>query len=154
MALREIRIEGDEILEKISKPVVEVNDGIRQLADDMLETMYNAGGVGIAAVQVGVLRRMFVLDASEDNNEPMVLINPEIISSGGLHSDQEACLSVPGLAGDVDRPKTAVVKFLDRDGNPQQMRFDERMSVIVHHEMDHLNGILYTERAKDVYEVE
>jgi len=154
MALREIRIDGDEILSKTSKPVVAVDEKINILIDDMLETMYNAGGCGLAAVQVGVLRRVFVMDDSEDGDSPVVVINPEVIIAKGKQEGQEACLSVPGYAGDVTRPKFVDVKYLNRKGQEVEGRFEDRLCIIFHHELDHLNGILYTERASEVYEVE
>ena len=154
MALREIRIDGDEILTKTSKPVAVVDDKIKALVDDLLETMYNAGGCGLAAVQVGVLRRVFVMDDSEENDNPIVVINPEVMGSRGKQEGQEACLSVPGYAGDVVRPRFVNVKYLDREGSTVETRFTDRLCIIFHHELDHLNGILYTERASDVYEVE
>ncbi|MCL2753712.1 MAG: peptide deformylase [Defluviitaleaceae bacterium] len=154
MALREIRIDGDEILRKISKPVAVVDEKINMLIDDMLETMYNVGGVGLAAVQIGVLRRIFVMDDSENGDSPIILINPEIISVKGEQEGQEACLSVPGYAGEVLRPKVVDVKYLNRDGIEVQSRFEDRQCVIFHHELDHLDGILYTDRASEVYEMQ
>ncbi|MBP3900031.1 MAG: peptide deformylase, partial [Blautia sp.] len=101
MALRTIRTEGDAVLEKICRPVKEITPRIRQLIEDMLDTMYDASGVGLAAPQVGVLRRIAVIDVSEDNSNPVILINPEVIERSGEQTGEEGCLSVPGMSGQV-----------------------------------------------------
>ena len=144
MALRTIRTEGDEVLSKICKPVKEMTPRIRQLIDDMLETMYEASGVGLAAPQVGVLRRIAVIDASEEGNEPVVLINPEIIEKDGTQTGEEGCLSVPGKAGKVTRPQHVKVRSLDMDMNEVIYEGEDLKARAFCHEIDHLDGKLYT----------
>ena len=150
MALRTIRIVNDDILHKVSRPVLQVNDKIRQLLDDMLETMYHAGGVGLAAVQVGILRRLLVIDISENGDSPLEFINPEIVSHKGSQTVWEGCLSIPGQSGKVVRPAVTVVRALDRFGQPFEMRCDDQLAVALNHEMDHLDGILYTQKALEI----
>ncbi|MDR2167879.1 MAG: peptide deformylase [Clostridiales bacterium] len=152
MALRQIRIDPDDILFKKSKPVAVVDDKIKGLVSDMLETMYHSEGVGLAAVQVGILRRILVIDVSDEGDQPIVLINPEVLHSEGVQKEQEACLSVPGLIGVVERPKTTVVKGLNRHGEEYEINADGFLAVALHHEIDHLDGILYTEKAVELYE--
>ena len=150
MALRTIRIVNDDILHKVSRPVVQVNDKTRQLLDDMLETMYHAGGCGLAAVQVGILRRLLVIDVSEENNRPLEFINPEVVSHKGSQTVWEGCLSIPGQSGKLVRPAVTVVRALDRFGQPFEMRCDGQLAVALNHEMDHLDGILYTQKALEI----
>ena len=150
LALRKIRKIGDNILLKVSKPVENVDDKIRQLLDDMLETMYDVGGAGLAAVQVGVLRRVAVVDTSEERNNPIELINPQIISSEDSQEDWEGCLSIPGQTGLVERPMVTVVQALNRNGREFEHRFEGRAAVCVNHELDHLDGVLYTTKAKQI----
>ena len=150
MALRKIRKVGDDILLKVSKPVHEVDDKIRQLLDDMLETMYDVGGAGLAAVQVGVLRRVAVIDTSEERNCPIELVNPSIISNEGCQEDWEGCLSILGQSGLVERPMATVVQALDRHGCQVEHRFEGRAAVCANHELDHLDGILYTTKAIEI----
>jgi len=150
MALRTVRVVNDDILHKVSRPVVQVNDKTRELLDDMLETMYHAGGVGLAAVQVGVLRRMLVIDISEEGNEPHEFINPEIISHKGSQIVWEGSLSIPGQSGKLVRPTVTVVRALDRHGQTFEMRCDGQLAVALNHEMDHLDGILYTQKATEI----
>jgi len=154
MALRKLRIVGDDILHKVSKPVKNVDDKTRELAYDMLETMYNAGGVGLAAVQVGVLKRILVMDISEENDAPIVMINPEIIHSGGEQEGREGCLSIPGKTGCVVRPAITLARALDSLGNEFELKMEERLAVVFAHELDHLNGILYTEKATDIQDLQ
>ena len=147
MALRTLRIAQDDILHKVSRPVVQVNDKTRQLLDDMLETMYHAGGVGLAAVQVGILRRLLVIDVTEEGTNPLEFINPEIVWQKGTQIGWEGCLSIPGKSGKVERPAITVVRAIDRFGQPFEMRCDGQLAVALNHEMDHLDGILYTQKA-------
>ncbi|WP_138268867.1 peptide deformylase [Anaerofustis stercorihominis] len=144
MALRTIRTKEDEILRKKSKEVKKITPRTLELIDDMLETMYDAEGVGLAAVQVGVLRRVVVIDIGEG---PVVLINPEIIDkSEKEYLEIEGCLSVPGEQGFVFRPEEVTVKALDRDGKEQIIESKERFfSKAICHELEHLDGILYTD---------
>lgn len=151
MALRNIVREGDPILRKECRPVGEVNDRIQVIIDDMIETMRDACGVGLAAPQVGIMRRIFVAEPEPDR--VYVFINPEITLREGEVEGEEGCLSVPGYAGMVTRPEIIEINGLDRDGNPQEFRFEGFDAVVMCHEYDHLNGILYTDKATDVYEI-
>ena len=146
MALRNIRLFGDEILEKKTKPVKENNGKLQILIDDMLETMHNADGVGLAAPQVGVLKRLVVVDVSDDGDDPYVLINPEVIYEEGEQTGTEGCLSYPGMAGMVTRPKKVKIKALDRNFNEYVLEGEDLLARAVMHELDHLEGHIYTER--------
>lgn len=152
MALRNI-VERDgadsETLHKKCRPVDEVNDRIRVMLDDMVETMRQAGGVGLAAPQVGILRRIFVAEPEPD--EVYYFVNPEIVKTEGSQESQEGCLSVPGYIGIVDRPESITIRGLDRDGNPQEFEFEGFPATVMCHEYDHLDGILYTEKARNVH---
>jgi len=150
MALRTVRIVNDDILHKVSRPVVQVNDKTRQLLDDMLETMYHAGGVGLAAVQIGVLRRLLVIDISDNGDKPYEFINPEVISHKGSQTGWEGCLSIPSQSGLVTRPATTVVRALDRFGQPFEIRCEGQLAVVLNHELDHLDGIVYTQKATEI----
>ncbi|MBO4590932.1 MAG: peptide deformylase [Eubacterium sp.] len=153
MAIRNIRVDGDEVLRKKCKPVEKMTERLSTLIDDMFETMYEANGVGLAAPQVGVLRRIVVIDVMDDN--PLVLINPEIVEQDGEQIGPEGCLSLPGLQGDVARPNHVVCKALDRDMNPITVEGEELLARAICHELDHLDGILYKDLAIDgVYKVE
>ena len=154
MALRRLRHKGDSILHKVSKPVELIDGKIQQLVDDLLETMYGEAGVGLAAVQVGVLRRVLVLDVSEERDQPIVIINPVVVSHEGEQTGKEACLSVKGFTGLVSRPMVTVVRGLDRHGEEFELRAEEFMAVALNHELDHLDGILYTEKASELYNAE
>ncbi len=152
MALRNI-VERDgadsETLYKKCRSVDEVNDRIRVMLDDMVETMRQAGGVGLAAPQVGILRRIFVAEPEPD--EVYYFVNPEIVKTEGSQESQEGCLSVPGYIGIVDRPERITIRGLDRDGNPQEFEFEGFPATVMCHEYDHLDGILYTEKARNVH---
>lgn len=150
MALRNIFVEGDDILNKKCKTVTEVNDRVREQLDDMLETMRDQMGVGIAAPQVGLLKRMCIIEPEEGN--VIYLINPEILGKVGEQEGYEGCLSVPGLIGKVKRPLSIKVNALDRDGIMQQYTFTDFEAVVASHEIDHLDGILYTSKATDIHE--
>lgn len=143
MALRSIRKIGDELLRKKSKKVEKIDDRIQVLLDDMLETMYENKGVGLAAPQVGILKRAVVIDIGEG---PVFLINPEIIKSEGSYIDEEGCLSIPGEQGEVERPYKVTVKALDRNGNEVIIEGEEFMAKALCHEIDHLNGILFIDK--------
>lgn len=140
MAIRNIRTIGDEVLTKKCKEVKEVNDRTRQLIEDMLDTMYEADGVGLAAPQVGVLKRIVVIDVGEG---PLVLINPQVVETSGSQTGSEGCLSVPGKAGDVTRPNYAKVKAFDEDMNAIEVEGTELLARALCHECDHLDGKLY-----------
>jgi peptide deformylase len=152
LGLRNIRVDGDDILRKVSKPVVEVDNRTRALVDDMLETMYHVGGVGIAAVQVGILKRVLAIDISEEKNKPIIVINPVVLHNEGSQTGEEGCLSVPGFRGTVTRPMVTNVRGLDRDGNEIELNCEGFLAVVINHELDHLNGILYTDNALEVWE--
>ncbi|MBO0345701.1 peptide deformylase [Roseibium limicola] len=146
MTKRDIITIPDPVLRQVCEPIATVDDSIRQLADDMLETMYAAPGIGLAASQIGVLKRIFVLDVSkeEDPNEPLVFINPEITwESEELSVYQEGCLSIPDFYEDVERPAQVKVTFLDREGVAQEIEADGLLATCIQHELDHLNGQLF-----------
>lgn len=148
MALREVRTQGDPILNKISKPVEELSDRLKTLIDDMLDTMYDSQGVGLAAPQVGVLRRIVVIDISEDGDSPLVLINPEVLETSGEQKGYEGCLSVPGKSGMVTRPNYAKIKACNRDMEEIIVEGEELMARALLHEIDHLEGRLYVEKVE------
>lgn len=152
MAIRNIRTEGDEILRKVCREVTEVNDRIKELAEDMLDTMYEANGVGLAAPQVGILKRMAVIDIGDG---PIILINPEIIEESGSQTGQEGCLSVPCKAGIVTRPNYVKVKAFDLDMNEYIVEGEELLARALCHEIAHLDGDLYIDHVEgDLMEVE
>lgn len=142
MAIRTIREQGDEVLTKKSKPVKEMTPKIRELIEDMLDTMYEAMGVGLAAPQVGILKCIVTIDVGEG---PIVLINPEILETKGEQTGEEGCLSVPGMSGQVTRPNYVKVKALDVDMNEVEYEGEELLARAFCHEIDHLEGKMYTE---------
>ena len=152
MALRNILIHPDPRLKKTTDPIVSVTDELRQLADDMLETMYHAPGIGLAAPQVAVMNRMIVMDCAKEDDatpEPMVLINPEIVwSSEERNVYEEGCLSIPEQYAEVERPKEVEVEWMGLDGKPVRARFDGLWATCVQHEMDHLDGKLFIDYLK------
>ena len=145
MALRNIRILGDEILKKQAKEVTEMTPEIEELIDDMFETMYDANGCGLAAPQVGIRKRIVVIDCGD---LPLVLINPEILETSGEQTGQEGCLSVPGKVGIVTRPNYAKVKALDENMDEIIVEGTELLARCLCHEIDHLNGIMYVDKAE------
>lgn len=148
MAIRNIVEEGDEILRKHCREVTEVTDRIRMTLDDMLETMRDELGVGLAAPQIGVMRRMFV--AEPEPGRVYYMINPVILEQSGSQIGDEGCLSVPGLIGTVDRPDYIKMEALDLNGDKQIYEFHEFDARVMCHEYDHLDGILYIDKATDV----
>ena len=142
MALRKIRTEGDPVLSKISRPVAEMTPKLRTLVEDMLDTMYEAMGVGLAAPQVGVLKRIVTIDIGDG---PIVLINPEIVETSGEQTGEEGCLSVPGMSGRVTRRNYVKVKAMDEDMNEVIYEGTELLARAFCHEIDHLDGKMYTE---------
>ena len=143
MAIRTIRKDDDEILRKVSKKVDVIDERILTLLDDMRDTMYAAEGVGLAAPQVGVLRRVVVVDVGEGLIE---LINPVIVYESGAQVDEEGCLSIPGVNGCVKRPQKVIVRALDRNGNAFEITGTDLLARAFCHEVDHLNGILFTDK--------
>ena len=145
MALLPIFTAPDPVLKKKAAAVEAVNGNVRQLMDDMLETMYDAPGIGLAATQVDVHRRLLVADVSADKNEPWVLINPVIFEQDGVEVTEEGCLSVPGYYEEVQRAEHIRVRYLDRDGIEVESEFDGLLAVCVQHEIDHLDGKLFVD---------
>ena len=146
MAKRNIIIEPDPILRKKSEMLETVDDELRALLDDMLETMYAAPGIGLAAVQVGILKRLIVIDISKDKEKknPLFLINPEIISLSKKTSvHEEGCLSLPGHFAEIERPAECQIKFIDYNGKEKKLKADGLLATCIQHEVDHLNGILF-----------
>ena len=146
MAVRQLRYEDDEILRKKSRVIDNIDEKIKTLVDDMIETMYESDGVGLAAPQVGILRRVVVIDIGEG---PIVMINPEIVSEEGEVIDFEGCLSVPGKSGKVKRPKKVKVKYTDIEGKENILEGEDLLARACCHEIDHLDGILYVDRVID-----
>lgn len=147
MALRTIRVQGDPILNKVCRPITEVTPKIRTLAEDMIETMYEANGVGLAAPQVGILKRIVVIDVG-DGQGPYVMINPEILESSGEQTGDEGCLSVPEKAGQVTRPNYVKTKYYDLDMQEHIVEGTELFARCMCHEFEHLDGHLYVERVE------
>ncbi len=149
---RDILIHPDPRLKKVCTPVADITDDLRKLADDMLETMYDAPGIGLAAPQIGILDRLIVIDCIKEEGEtprPLVMFNPEIIaSSDETNVYEEGCLSIPEQYAEVTRPKVVDVTWMDRDGNAQQETFDDLWATCVQHEIDHLNGKLFIDYLK------
>jgi peptide deformylase len=146
MALRDILILPDSRLRLKSEPVNGVDRELRALIDDMFETMYAAPGIGLAAIQIGVPRRVVTMDLAKKDEpaQPQVFINPEVVaSSDEMATYEEGCLSIPEYYGEVERPKAVTVKFLDRDLKPQQIEADGLLATCLQHEIDHLNGVLF-----------
>ena len=152
MALRNIVTDGDPILKKVCRPVGEVTERIQMILDDMVETMRDANGVGLAAPQVGIMRRMFV--AEPEPERVYVMVDPEIVSLEGEQESVEGCLSVPDRAGTVMRPEKIVIRGKDRYGKEKEYTFEGFDAVVMCHEFDHLEGILYTDKATEVHWLE
>lgn len=141
----ELVLYPDAGLREKCRPVAEMTDRIDRLIDDMFYTMYEAPGIGLAAPQVAVQERVIVVDVSEDNSKPIALINPEIVGAEGEISWEEGCLSLPGIYGEVKRPRHIKIRALNRDGQPIEMIADDLLAVCIQHEIDHLNGVLFTD---------
>ncbi|MBY3620428.1 peptide deformylase [Acinetobacter sp. CUI P1] len=152
MAIRLIVKEPDEVLHKIAKEVTVVTPNVKKLLDDMADTMYDAEGVGLAAPQVGILKRLIVVDADEEHGL-IKMINPEIIGTEGEQLGPEGCLSIPGLNGDVRRAETVTVRGLNREGKEITITGSGLLARAFQHEIDHLNGVLFTDIAEKVYEM-
>lgn len=151
MAVRKVRTDGDDILRKKSKPVVSINDRILTLLDDMAETMYEYDGVGLAAPQVGVLKRICVIDEGEGLKE---LINPKIISTSGEQDGSEGCLSLPETSGMVKRPEHVVCRAMNRKGEVYEIEAQGLLARAICHEIDHLDGVLYTDKAYEMLPID
>ena len=146
MSKRKIVIEPDPILRRKSENLEKVDDDLRRLLDDMLETMYSAPGIGLAAVQIGILKRLIVIDISKEKEKknPLFLINPEIISkSKNTSIYEEGCLSLPGHFAEIERPAECQVKYIDYDGKKKEIKANGLLSTCIQHELDHLDGILF-----------
>lgn len=146
MALRIIRLEGDEILRKKSRPVEKIDDKVRELVKDMIETMHKYDGVGLAAVQVGILKQILVIDTYEEGAPVYVLINPEIVKTKGLREVEEGCLSFPNKFAKVKRPEEVVVRALDENGKKIEIKAKELLAQAICHEVDHLNGEVFIDK--------
>jgi len=147
----EIRKDGDPVLRQKAAPVAVIDDRMRQLAADMLETMYNAPGVGLAAPQVGAAVRLIVVD---DGSGPHTLFNPRVVSRRGEVCEEEGCLSVPGMVGRVRRAAQVEVEAYDRAGRAILVRGDDLLAIILQHETDHLDGVLFTDKAESLRRAE
>ncbi|MBL3590334.1 MAG: peptide deformylase [gamma proteobacterium endosymbiont of Lamellibrachia anaximandri] len=145
MAILDILRFPDPRLRNKAKPVPEVDDSVRRLVDDMFETMYEAPGIGLAATQVNAAKRVVVIDISEEKNEPLCLINPEIVAREGEEKMEEGCLSVPGIYEPVTRASWVRVRALNRDGETFEMESDDLLAVCIQHEIDHLDGKLFVD---------
>ena len=145
MALRQIRIQGDSVLTKVCRPVEKMTPRIKTLIEDMLDTMYDADGVGLAAPQVGVLRRVVVIDVGEG---PIVMVNPEIIESDGSQTGEEGCLSLPGKSGVVTRPNHVKARAYNENMELYEIEGEELLARAICHELDHLEGHMYTEKVE------
>jgi peptide deformylase len=146
MAIRNIREIGDKVLTKVCKEIKEVDKKLLVLIEDMLDTMYDADGVGLAAPQVGVLKRLVVIDVSEEGDDPLILINPEIIAVDGEQIGDEGCLSIPGKVGTVARPNYVKVRAFNEMMEEFEVEGTELLARALCHEIDHLNGILYVDK--------
>ena len=149
MAIRNIRVMGDDILEKPCKPVKEMKEKTRVLIQDMFDTMYHADGVGLAAPQVGILKRIAVVDVTEDQTGGIVMINPEIMETSGEQRGMEGCLSVPEKAGIVTRPNYVKIRALNEDMEEVILEGEELLARALIHEVEHLDGHMYVEKAED-----
>jgi len=143
--LLDIVLYPEQGLREICKPVAEMNDRIDKLIDDMFYTMYDAPGIGLAAPQIAVQERVIVVDVSESKDEPIALINPKVIQEAGSITWEEGCLSLPGVYGKVKRPSDIIVEGMNRDGKIIQIEASELLAVCLQHEIDHLNGVLFTD---------
>ena len=154
MAIRVIVKEPDPILREVSRPVPKITPNIHKLLDDMAETMYDAQGVGLAAPQIGILKRVIVVDPADGTTGLIEMINPEILEKSGWVLGAEGCLSIPGIQGDVYRYEKIRVKGLDRHGNDLVIEAEGWLARIFQHEIDHLDGILFTDKAERIWRKE
>ena len=142
-----IKIIGEDVLRQKAETITEFDEGLKKLADEMMQVMYESDGIGLAAPQVGISKRLLVIDISEINSEfgPMTFVNPEIIESTGEINMEEGCLSIPGVRESVTRPAEIILKYQDVEGNEKTEKFNDWMSRVLQHEIDHLEGILFTD---------
>lgn len=145
MAIRTIRTDNDPVLRKVAREVTVFDEKLEVLVEDMIETMHDADGVGLAAPQIGILKRVIVFDLYDDEG-PMALINPRIVDQSGLQMEEEGCLSLPGRHGIVKRPLSVTVQFEDLDGESYEIVGEELLARVLCHEIDHLDGILYIDK--------
>ncbi|MFU8784613.1 peptide deformylase [Aliidiomarina sp.] len=145
MAVMTILRYPDERLRTVAKPVEQVDDALRGIIEDMFETMYGSQGVGLAATQVNVHKRLFIADCSENGNEPLTFINPEIIERDGLHENEEGCLSFPNVYAKVERAGKIKVRALDKNGDTFEREAEGLLAICIQHEIDHLNGKLFVD---------
>lgn len=145
MALLEVLKYPDERLRTVARPVAKVDNKIRSIVNDMLETMYEENGVGLAATQVDIHQRIVVIDVSEEQNNPLVFINPEIVTEEGHKTHEEGCLSVPGNYATIERADKVTVKALNEQGESFEINADELLAVCIQHEIDHLDGKLFVD---------
>lgn len=150
MSIYNIVTKEDKLLRKICKPVPEITPNVKKLLDNMLETMYNSNGVGLAAPQVGILKRLVVVDIGEEGPGPLKLINPEILERSGVQNGPEGCLSCPGMWGDVKRSKYVKVKALNPEGEEIIIEGEDFLARALQHEIDHLDGILFLDTATNI----
>ncbi len=144
MTVRNILTEPNKVLRKISKPVEKVGKEEQKLMDDMLETMYSANGIGLAAIQIGIPKRIIVMDIGKEKKEPMYFVNPFIINKDPVKATyEEGCLSVPNQFAEIDRPSKCEVEYLDYNGKKQFLKADGLLATCIQHEMDHLEGVLF-----------
>ncbi|MDF2960134.1 MAG: peptide deformylase [Paenibacillus sp.] len=153
MAIKIIVKDPDPVLREVCKPVTKINANIHKLLKDMADTMYDAEGVGLAAPQIGILKRVIVMDVGDEKGL-IEMINPEVIEKEGEQYGPEGCLSIPGMNGDVLRAQRVKVKGLDRDGNEIVVEGTDLLARCILHEVDHLNGVLYTDLADKVYRID
>ncbi|UCC73336.1 MAG: peptide deformylase [Gemmatimonadota bacterium] len=146
----EIRLLGDPVLRQLAVEVDEIDDHLRRFAEEMFETMYSAEGIGLAAPQVGVSRRLFVMDIQDGEAEPRAVVNPVIVERSGSERGEEGCLSLPGLVGAVERSAQIVMEGLDLDGNPLRIEASDLLARCILHEIDHLDGILFIDRLSPI----
>jgi peptide deformylase len=148
----ELHYLGDRVLRQPAKRIAKVDDSVRQLAKEMLQTMYSSNGIGLAAPQVGIHKQLIVIDCEPDNhsNPPLILINPQITSYGSqLCNFEEGCLSIPGVYIEVTRPEEIEVSFKDEQGRPRKLKASDLLARVIQHEMDHLNGVLFVDRVEN-----
>jgi len=145
VSLLDILFYPDPLLRKIAAPVANVDGRVADLVDNMLDTMYHAPGIGLAATQINIHERIVVIDVSEESDSPLTLINPEIKCADGEGEMQEGCLSIPGIYETIKRPSEVQIAAIDRDGNPFELEADGLLAVCIQHEIDHLNGKLFVD---------